>query len=78
MDRFYQIITELWPLIEVQNCVLLNIIFRGRVSCLSALLLLAIEIKTKKLLIEEQSDQCLHCLLFHLHHLKDSHNGRTS
>ena len=26
MDKFYQIITELWPLIDVQNCVLLNII----------------------------------------------------
>ena len=40
MDKFYQIITELWPLIEVQNCVLLNIIFRGGVSCLPAVLLL--------------------------------------
>ena len=26
IDKFYQIITELWPLIDVQNCVLLNII----------------------------------------------------
>ena len=26
MDKFYQIITELWPFIDVQNCVLLNII----------------------------------------------------
>ena len=26
MDKFYQIITELWPLIDVQSCVLLNII----------------------------------------------------
>ena len=25
MDLFCQIITELWPLIDVQNCVLLNI-----------------------------------------------------
>ena len=40
MDKFYQIITELWPLIEVQNCVLLNIIFCGGVSCLPAALLL--------------------------------------
>ena len=39
MDKFYQIITELWPLIEVQNSVLLNIIFRGVVSCLPAALL---------------------------------------
>ena len=39
MDKFYQIITELWPLIEVQNCVLLNIIFCGGVSCLHAELL---------------------------------------
>ena len=37
MDKFYQIITELWPLIE--NCILLNIIFRGGVSCLPAALL---------------------------------------
>ena len=28
-----------------------------------------------RLLLEEQSDQGLHCLLFHLHHL---HHGRTS
>ena len=41
MDKFYQIITELWPLIEVQNCVLLNIIFCGRVSCLPAAFLFA-------------------------------------
>ena len=26
MDNFYQIITELWPLNDVQNCILLNII----------------------------------------------------
>ena len=39
MDKFYQIITELWPLIEVQNSVLLNIIFCGGVSCLPAALL---------------------------------------
>ena len=42
MDKFYQTITELWPLIEVQNCVLLNIIFRGGVSCLPAALLFCI------------------------------------
>ena len=42
MDTFHQIITELWPLIEVQNCVLLNITFRGGVSCLPAALLLEI------------------------------------
>ena len=29
MDEFYQIITELWPLIVVQNCILLNIILRN-------------------------------------------------
>ena len=39
MDKFYQIITELWPLIEVQNSILLNIICGG-VSCLPAALLL--------------------------------------
>ena len=38
MDKFYQISTELWPLIEVQNSILLNII-RGGVSCLPAALL---------------------------------------
>ena len=42
MDIFYQIITELWPLIEVQNCVLLNIIIRGGVSCLPAALLFSV------------------------------------
>ena len=42
MDKFNQIITELWPLIEVQNCVLLNIIFHGRVSCLPAALLFSV------------------------------------
>ena len=26
---------------------------------------------------EEQSDEGLHCLLFHLHHLKVLHHGRT-
>ena len=26
-DKFYQIITELWPLIDVPNCDLLKIIF---------------------------------------------------
>ena len=26
MNKFYQIISELWPLIDVQYCVLLNII----------------------------------------------------
>ena len=36
MDKFYQ---ELWPLIEVQNSVLLNMIFRGGVSFLPAALL---------------------------------------
>ena len=30
------------------------------------------------LLLEEQSDQGLHCLLFHLHHLEVFHHGRTS
>ena len=29
MDKFYQIITELWPLIKVQNSILLNIIRGG-------------------------------------------------
>ena len=39
-DRYIlSIITELWPLIEVQNSVLLNIIFRGGISCLPAALL---------------------------------------
>ena len=28
MDKCYQIITELWPLMDVQNCVLLNIILK--------------------------------------------------
>ena len=37
MDKFYQISTELWPLIEVQNSILLNLI-RGGVSCLPAAL----------------------------------------
>ena len=44
MDKFYQIITELWPLIEVRNSILLNIIFRGGVSCLPAALLFFVEI----------------------------------
>ena len=39
MDKFYQISTELWPLIEVKNSILLNNI-RGGVSCLPAALLL--------------------------------------
>ena len=39
MDKFYQISTELWPLIEVQDRILLNII-RGGVSSLPAALLL--------------------------------------
>ena len=30
-----------------------------------------------RLLLEEQSDQGLHCLLFHWHHLEVSHHGRT-
>ena len=30
-----------------------------------------------RLLLEEQSDQGLHCLFFHLHPLKVSHFGRT-
>ena len=49
MDEFYQIITELWPLIDVQNFLLLNtngrilIIFcykisSGRVCCMPAAL----------------------------------------
>ena len=29
-----------------------------------------------RLLLEEQSDQGLHCLLFHLHHLEVLHHGR--
>ena len=29
-------------------------------------------------LLEEQSDQGLHCLLFHFHHLEVLHIGRTS
>ena len=29
-------------------------------------------------IIKEQSDQGLHCLLFQLHHLEISHQGRTS
>ena len=38
MDKFYQIITELWPLIDVQNCVLLNIILtNGQISLFSLL-----------------------------------------
>ena len=47
MDIFYQIITELCPLIDVQNCVLLNIILTnghkisdGGVCCMPAALLL--------------------------------------
>ena len=39
MDKFNKIGTELWPLIEVQNSILLNII-HGGVSCLPAALLL--------------------------------------
>ena len=31
-----------------------------------------------RLLLEEQSDQGLHCLLFHLHHLEVKHQGRTA
>ena len=56
MDKFYQIITELWHLIEVQNCILLNIILTngqiliffcykiscGGVCCMPAALLLQI------------------------------------
>ena len=38
MDKFYQISTELWPLIEVQNSILLNII-RGGISSVPAALL---------------------------------------
>ena len=30
-----------------------------------------------RLLLEEQSDQGLHCLLFHLHHLEVLHHGKT-
>ena len=55
MDKFYQMITELWPLIDVQNCVLLNIILTnvqilivfcykisgGRACCMPAALLFA-------------------------------------
>ena len=29
-------------------------------------------------LLEEQSDQCLHCLTFHLHHSEVSRHGRVS
>ena len=50
MDKCYQIITELRPLMDVQNCVLLNIILKdidffcykisgGGVCCMSAALL---------------------------------------
>ena len=36
-------------------------------------------VKTQiRLLLEEQSDQGLHCLLFHLHHLEVKHQGRTA
>ena len=31
-----------------------------------------------RLLLEEQLDQGLHCLLFHLHHLEVKHQGRTA
>ena len=31
-----------------------------------------------RLLLEEQSDQGLHCLLFHLHHQEVLDHGRTS
>ena len=38
MDKFYQIITELWPLTDVQNCVLLNIILtNGQILVFSLL-----------------------------------------
>ena len=37
MDKFNKIGTELWPLTEVQNSILLNII-HGGVSCLPAVL----------------------------------------
>ena len=30
-----------------------------------------------RLLLEEQSDQGLHCLLFHLHHFDEIHEGLT-
>ena len=40
MDKFRQLSPELWPLIEVILCSYIELIFRGRVSCLPAALLL--------------------------------------
>ena len=59
MDKLYQIITELWPLIDIQNCLVLNTILTngqiliffcykisdGRVCCMPAALLLSMNIR---------------------------------
>ena len=42
MNKFRQLSPELWPLIDVILCSYIELIFRGRVSCLPAALLFVI------------------------------------